>query len=175
MLKWGASQALWSQRNIFMINFFFSVQQMQSTLILSFGEGTCLQLDFLPHRQEVTFGLDSKTCQRVICTHHCWTEALLCCWDSLMLLFQLQLSLRVSFLDSDVEAVALQVCGRGRAQGPSGFTVKDYNFFSPLCPTNAVWVKAVIKSTLILSFEKQALQLAFLPETGEDFHLLWTK
>lgn len=176
MLKWGASQALWSQRNIFTINFFFSVQQMPSNEHL-----------FYPSEKEHVYSwischIDRKshlvwTLKRVICTHHCRTEALLCCWDSLMLLFQLQLSL--SFI-SGFWRGSSRIAGLW--EGPSTRTVRFYceglqlSFPSVLLDRgerkceSKLWL-----NQLILSFEKRALQLAFLPQTGEDLHLLWTK
>lgn len=148
--------------------FLCSANAVEWTLILSFGEGTCLQLDFLPHRPHLVW-----TLKRVICTHHCRTEALLCCWDSLMLLFQLQLSL--SFI-SGFWRGSSRIAGLW--EGPSTRTVRFYCEGLQLSFPSVQQMQCESKlwlNQLILSFEKRALQLAFLPQTGEDLHLLWTK
>lgn len=87
-----------------------------------------------------------------------------CCWDSLMLLFQLQLSL--SFI-SGFWRWSSRIAGLW--EGPSTRTVRFYCEGLQLSFPSVQQMQCESKlwlNQLILSFEKRALQLAFLPQTG---------
>lgn len=169
MLKWGASQALWSQRNIFTINFFFSVQQMPSNEHL-----------FYPSEKEHVYSwischIDRKshlvwTLKRVICTHHCRTEALLCCWEFNALVSAAALT-QFHFWILTWKQSHCRFVGGAEHKDRQVLLWRITTFF-PLCPTNAVQVKAVIKSTYFILWETSiTVSLPATDRWGSSFTL----